>query len=160
MDGKEPHMKCEEENTFKPIAEGGSCRRIYTAMPDQPRPAATAIEYRLPAGGRSAPHSLDADELWFHLGGGEVEIVRSEQDGNLSRIRLRPGGHCLLPAGCVFGARELSGQEAHFGCVVVPGYEDAGLQLYTARQLLQRFPGSWAIWADFMPAYTYETDDR
>lgn len=148
------------QEDFTPIAEGGACRRIYTAGAGQLRPAATAIEYRLPPGGRSAPHSLDADELWFHLGGGEVEMIRSEKDGSLSHIRLRPGDYCMLPAGCVFGARELSGKGAAFGCVVVPGYEEAGLQLYTVDQLRQRFPGAWRIWADLLPADAWKEDDR
>lgn len=153
-------MDPREQESFTPIAEGGACRRIYTAESGGSRPGATAIEYRLPPGGCSAPHSLDADELWFHLGGGEVEMIRSEKDGSLSHIRLRPGGHCLLPAGCIFGARELSGRGAAFGCVVVPGYEDDGLRLYTADQLRRRFPESWRVWAALLPPDAWKEDDR
>ena len=75
-------------------------------------------------------------------------------------IRLRPGGHCLLPAGCIFGARELSGRGAAFGCVVVPGYEDDGLRLYTADQLRRRFPESWRVWAALLPPDAWKEDDR
>ncbi len=153
-------MKHWKEEGFTPIKEGGYCRRIYTGPSQHGRPLATAIDYWLPAGGCSAPHSLDADELWLHLGGGDVELIRTYPDGSLSRITLCPGGHYLLPAGCIFAARERSGQGAKISCVVIPGYEDAGLRLYTSGELEGMFPGSEKIWMEFMEQEALDDEDR
>ena len=115
-------------NGFMPIDEGGYCKRIYTSAVGEGRPITTAIEYILPAGGMSALHTLDADEMWIHLGGGILDLVYSCGDDSKRRT-LKSGEHCIFPAGCLFGAREVADEDVHVICVVSPGYTDEGFRL-------------------------------
>ena len=135
---------------FTPIDEGGYCKRIYTSPLGETRPITTAIEYILPAGGLSTLHSLDADELWIHLGGGELELVRTCERGEAQLHRLKPGDHFTFPAGCVFGAREVSGEDAHIICVVSPGYTDEGFRLVNAEEIRKVHPDDWKILFPFL----------
>ena len=133
---------------FMPIDEGGYCKRIYTSAFGKERPVTTAIEYILPAGGMSALHTLDADEMWIHLGGGELELVRSCGDVSEKRT-LKPGEHCIFPAGCLFGAWEVSGEDVHVICVVSPGYTDEGFRLVSDREAKQTCQKGWELLIPF-----------
>jgi len=138
---------------FTPIDEGGYCKRIYTSPLGKERPITTAIEYILPAGGTSTLHSLDADELWIHLGGGELELVRTCEQGEAVLHRLKPGEHFTFPAGCVFGAREVSGEDVHVICVVSPGYTDEGFRLVDAEEIRKDYPAGWEKLRCFLRPY-------
>ena len=127
---------------FEALAEGGYCRRIYTGALHQGRPGATAIEYLLPAGGFSALHRLDADELWFHQGGGTIVLWRIVE-GQVVKDALSMGAWMLIPGHTVFGAQGDSQEDARVICVVSPGYEPQGFSLCTLKQLQETAPTDW-----------------
>ena len=111
---------------LEPHPEGGWFRRTWTspAQLDGGRPAATAILFLLAPGERSAPHVVDADELWLWHGPGELDLRVGEQ-----RVRLGPGQpQVLVPAG-VEQATEPAADEVLVSCVVSPGFEWTGFRL-------------------------------
>jgi len=105
--------------------EGGWFRRTWTGPAgDDGRPRATAILYLLAAGESSAPHTVDADELWLWHGPGPLALQVGEE-----RVRLdaaRP--QVLVPAGVRQSAAPVDG-EVLVSCVVSPGFEWAGFTL-------------------------------
>ena len=108
----------------------------------------TAIEYILPANGMSALHTLDADEMWIHLGGGILDLVYSCGDDSKRRT-LKSGEHCIFPAGCLFGAREVADEDVHVICVVSPGYTDEGFRLVSETETKQACPKGWELLLPF-----------
>jgi predicted cupin superfamily sugar epimerase len=65
-----------------PHPEGGWYRRTWVApSPADQRPAGSAILYLLLAGEESAPHRIDATELWHFYGGDPLELVVERPDG-------------------------------------------------------------------------------
>ncbi len=106
--------------------EGGWFRRTWAspAQLDGGRPAATAILFLLAPGERSAPHVVDADELWLWHGPGAL-VLRVGGE----RVLLGPGRpQVLVPAG-VEQSTEPAGDEVLVSCVVCPGFEWAGFRL-------------------------------
>ena len=89
-----------------PHPEGGWYRRTWEAPADPgERPAASAIYYLLLEGEVSAPHRIDATELWHFYDGDPLELWREP-----------PGG---APAVTILGRDVAAGQ--HPQAVVEPG---------------------------------------
>lgn len=115
--------------------EGGWYRRTWQA-PAAPgeRPAASAIYYLLIEGEVSAPHRIDATELWHFYDGDPLELVR-EPPGRapdttiLGRDVLagqRP--QAVVEAGVWQSARPL-GAFALVGATVTPAFRFEGFEL-------------------------------
>jgi uncharacterized protein len=115
-----------ERLDLRPHPEGGWYRRTWTspATLDGGRPAASAIHFLLVPGERSAPHVVDADELWLWHGPGELALLVGGET-----VVLGPDRHqVLVPAG-VEQATEPVAAEVLVSCVVSPGFEWAGFAL-------------------------------
>jgi uncharacterized protein len=67
---------------LEPHPEGGWYRRTWVAeAPAGERPAGSAILYLLLEGEISAPHRIDATELWHFYSGSPLELHREWPDG-------------------------------------------------------------------------------
>jgi predicted cupin superfamily sugar epimerase len=115
-----------ERLDLQPHPEGGWFRRTWTspALLDGGRPAASAIYYLLMPGERSAPHVVDADELWLWHGPGSLTLLVGDE-----RHVLDVGSPQVpVPTG-VRQATEPVDDEVLVTCVVSPGFEWSGFHL-------------------------------
>lgn len=109
-----------------PHPEGGWFRRTWTSPVPVAggRPAATAILFLLAPGERSAPHVVDADELWLWHGPGSL-VLRVGPE----RVVLGPERPQVLVPANVEQCTEPAADEVLASCVVSPGFEWAGFGL-------------------------------
>jgi uncharacterized protein len=115
-----------ERLDLQPHPEGGWFRRTWTspALPNGDRPAATAIYYLLMPGERSAPHVVDADELWLWHGPGTLTLVVDQ-----ATVVLGPESpQVLVPSG-VWQGTDPATDEVLVSCVVSPGFVWEGFRL-------------------------------
>jgi predicted cupin superfamily sugar epimerase len=118
-----------------PHPEGGWYRRTWEA-PAVPgvRPAGSAIYYLLLAGEVSAPHRIDAVELWHFYAGDPLALRREWPDGTHDSTILGPdiaAGHrpqVVVAAGVWQSARPL-GRYALVGATVTPAFTFEGFEL-------------------------------
>ncbi|MEI4273485.1 cupin domain-containing protein [Klenkia sp. LSe6-5] len=105
--------------------EGGWFRRTWTGPAgDGGRPQATAILYLLAVGESSAPHTVDADELWLWHGPGALDLQVGEHQVRLDAAHPQ----VLVPAGVRQSAAPVD-DEVLVSCVVSPGFEWTGFSL-------------------------------
>ncbi|MGY1783088.1 cupin domain-containing protein [Geodermatophilus sp. SYSU D01036] len=110
---------------LEPHPEGGWYRRTWTspaAVGD--RPAATAILFLLAPGERSAPHTVDADELWLWHGPGALVLHVGDERTVLDAAHPQ----VLVPAGAR-QATDPAEDEVLVTCVVSPGFAWRGFRL-------------------------------
>lgn len=115
--------------------EGGWYRRTWEARaPAGERPAASAIYYLLLAGEVSAPHRVDATELWHFYDGDPLELS-CEPPGGAAGVTVlgrdvaagqRP--QAVVEAGVWQWARPL-GSYALVGATVTPAFTFEGFEL-------------------------------
>lgn len=118
-----------------PHPEGGWYRRTWVA-PAGPgdRPAASAIYYLLLEGEVSAPHRIDATELWHFYAGDPLELTCERPDGSKDQTVLGPdveGGQVpqlVVEAGVWQSARPL-GRFTLAGATVTPAFVFEGFEL-------------------------------
>jgi predicted cupin superfamily sugar epimerase len=118
-----------------PHPEGGWYRRTWTA-PEDPgvRPAGSAIYYLLLAGEVSAPHRIDATELWHFYAGDPLEHTREFADGTVRRAVLGPDvaagqePQVVVGPGVWQSARPL-GRFALVGATVTPAFSFEGFEV-------------------------------
>ena len=118
-----------------PHPEGGWYRRTWVAetVGDE-RPAGSAIIYLLLAGESSAPHRIDATELWHFYAGDPLELTRERADGTVDITVMGPDvtmGQCpqvVVAPGEWQSARPL-GQYSLMGATVVPAFTFDGFEL-------------------------------
>ncbi|MGY1615123.1 cupin domain-containing protein [Geodermatophilus sp. SYSU D00691] len=110
---------------LEPHPEGGWYRRTWTSPAELTgRPAATAILFLLAPGERSAPHVVDADELWLWHGPGPLVLRRGGEP-----VVLDAGNpQVLVPAGTEQATEPVT-DEVLVSCVVSPGFEWSGFRL-------------------------------
>ncbi len=118
-----------------PHPEGGWYRRTWEApSAGGERPAGSAIYYLLLAGEVSAPHRIDATELWHFYTGDPLELRREGPDGRGDVCILGPdvtAGHVpqlVVEAGVWQSARPL-GRFALVGATVTPAFTFEGFEL-------------------------------
>lgn len=118
-----------------PHPEGGWYRRTWVAeAADGARPAGSAIYYLLLAGEVSAPHRVDATELWHFYDGDPLELTREWPDGRLHVKILGPDVHAgqvpqlVVEAGVWQSARPL-GSYTLVGATVTPAFSFDGFEL-------------------------------
>jgi hypothetical protein len=118
-----------------PHPEGGWYRRTWEAPAKVgERPAASAIYYLLLEGEVSAPHRIDAAEVWHFYDGDPLELVREPSGGPAEVIILgrdvsagqRP--QAVVEAGVWQWARPL-GRYALVGATVTPAFTFEGFEL-------------------------------
>jgi len=124
-----------EELGLVPHPEGGWYRRTWEAdAPQGRRPAGSAIYYLLLAGETSAPHRIDATELWHFYAGDPLELRLEGPDGLEEVHVLGPDvslGHrpqAVVGAGVWQSARPL-GRYALVGATVTPAFRFEGFEL-------------------------------
>jgi predicted cupin superfamily sugar epimerase len=118
-----------------PHPEGGWFRRTWEA-PAAPgaRPAGSAIYYLLLEGEVSAPHRIDAAELWHFYAGDPLELRREWPDGRHDVTILGPDlaagqrPQVVVDAGVWQSARPL-GRYALVGATVTPAFTFEGFEL-------------------------------
>jgi hypothetical protein len=118
-----------------PHPEGGWYRRTWVApSAAEERPAGSAIYFLLLEGEVSAPHRIDATEIWHFYAGDPLELTREWPDGSTDRTVLGPdleGGQrpqLVIEAGVWQSARPL-GTFTLVGATVTPAFEFAGFEL-------------------------------
>jgi uncharacterized protein len=118
-----------------PHPEGGWYRRTWTApAPPGERPAASAILYLLLAGEESAPHRIDATELWHFYAGDPLELRLEGPEGAVQTTVMGPdvmAGQTpqqVVASGQWQSARPL-GRYALVGATVTPAFTYEGFEL-------------------------------
>ena len=118
-----------------PHPEGGWYRRTWVAdAEDGTRPAGSAIYYLLLEGEVSAPHRVDATELWHFYDGDPLELRREWPDGRSDVQVLGPdvmsgqSPQVVVDAGVWQSARPL-GRYALVGATVTPAFVFEGFEL-------------------------------
>ena len=115
--------------------EGGWYRRTWVAPSGaDERPAGSAILYLLLAHERSAPHRIDATELWHFYAGDPLELRCESADGRTDVHVMGPGAdrgqepQVVVPPGIWQSARPL-GAYALMGATVCPAFTFQGFEL-------------------------------
>ena len=118
-----------------PHPEGGWYRRTWVAeAEDGRRPGGSAIYYLLLEGEVSAPHRIDATELWHFYAGDPLELFLEWPDGTRAARVLGPdvaAGHvpqAVVDAGVWQWARPL-GRYTLVGATVTPAFTFDGFEL-------------------------------
>ena len=118
-----------------PHPEGGWFRRTWVAhaAPGE-RPAASAIYYLLLEGEVSAPHRIDATELWHFYAGQPLEVTREAPHGARdvqvlgADVTAGQRPQLVVEAGVWQSARPL-GRYALVGATVTPAFTFEGFEL-------------------------------
>jgi hypothetical protein len=115
--------------------EGGWYRRTWEApSPVGERPAASAIYYLLLQGEVSAPHRIDATEVWHFYAGDPLELHREPSRAAANVTILGPDigagqrPQAVVEAGVWQWARPL-GRYALVGATVTPAFTFEGFEL-------------------------------
>ncbi len=123
---------------LSPHPEGGWYRRTWVAAAeDGGRPRGSAIYYLLLEGEVSAPHRIDATELWHFYAGDPLELSCERGDGGSDVHVMGPdvaGGQepqVVVPPGTWQSARPL-GAYSLMGATVCPGFTFEGFELRSA----------------------------
>lgn len=118
-----------------PHPEGGWYRRTWVAAAaGDERPSGSAIYYLLMEGEVSAPHRVDATELWHFYDGDPLELCLEEDDGTRDVRVLGPdvaagqAPQVVVPPGVWQSARPL-GRYTLVGATVSPAFTFEGFEL-------------------------------
>jgi predicted cupin superfamily sugar epimerase len=118
-----------------PHPEGGWYRRTWVAPASAgARPAGSAINYLLLDGEVSAPHRIDATEVWHFYAGDPLELNREWPDGRVDSVVLGPDvaagqtPQAVVEPGVWQSARPL-GAFAFVGATVTPAFTFEGFEL-------------------------------
>ncbi len=118
-----------------PHPEGGWFRRTWVAdSADGERPSGSAIIYLLLEGELSAPHRIDATELWHFYAGDPLELTCERSDGPAEvmvlgiEIGAGQSPQIVVPPGTWQSARTL-GRYTLVGATVTPAFTFEGFEL-------------------------------
>jgi predicted cupin superfamily sugar epimerase len=118
-----------------PHPEGGWFRRTWVAPASgDERPAGSAILYLLLEGEDSAPHRIDATELWHFYAGDPLELTRTWPDGTAVTRVMGPdieagqSPQLVVDSGIWQSARSL-GRYSLMGATVTPAFTFEGFEL-------------------------------
>lgn len=107
----------------------------------------TTIYFLLPAGGFSAFHRIQSDEVWHFYAGQALNIYMIDLTGKLSVIKLGSNlsdgetYQAVVPAGCWFASKPASRTDYSLvGCTVSPGFDFADFELADANELSDSYP--------------------
>jgi len=120
---------------LEPHPEGGWYRRTWVAESNgDERPTGSAIYYLLLEGEQSAPHRIDATEIWHFYAGDPLELRIEWPDGRPdvhvmgSRVADGQVPQVVVPAGVWQSARPLGGYTL-VGATVSPAFSFEGFEL-------------------------------
>ncbi|MEU8896076.1 cupin domain-containing protein [Nocardia sp. NPDC048505] len=125
-----------EQLDLRPHPEGGWYRETWRSgvefTPEGyagPRASATAIYFLLPAGERSAPHTVASDELWlWHRGGALLLNIGGEEIVLGPDVAAGQRPQAVVPGGVSQSARPVD-EDVLVSCVVAPGFDFADFRL-------------------------------
>ena len=132
-----------------PHPEGGYYQSTFKAEQNQPdeRLDYTSIYFLLTKQDKSHFHQLTADELWYFHEGDALDIHLIYPNGRYVVERLGLNIDALerpqvkVPKGTIFGSMlAAGGSYGLVGCMVAPGFTFDDFKLFTATELLRRFP--------------------
>jgi predicted cupin superfamily sugar epimerase len=120
---------------LEPHPEGGWYRRTWVAesVAGQ-RPTGSAIYYLLLSGEQSAPHRIDATEVWHFYAGDALELRLEWPDGRVDvhvmgvDIEGGEAPQVVVPPGIWQSARPLGGYSL-IGATVSPAFTFEGFEL-------------------------------
>jgi uncharacterized protein len=120
---------------LEPHPEGGWYRRTWVAeSSDDVRPTGSAIYYLLLEGEVSAPHRIDATEIWHFYAGDPLELHREWADGRSDTQVMGPSvdegqvPQVVVPAG-VWQSAQPRGRYSLVGATVSPAFRFEGFEL-------------------------------
>jgi predicted cupin superfamily sugar epimerase len=120
---------------LEPHPEGGWYRRTWVAeAPEGIRPIGSAIVYLLLEGETSAPHRIDATEIWHFYAGDPLEHTREWTDGRTQTVVMGPDvtagqlPQVVVEQGIWQSARPL-GRYALIGATVSPAFTFEGFEV-------------------------------
>jgi uncharacterized protein len=116
---------------MQPHPEGGWYAETFrdAAADATGRSRSSAIYYLLDDGEQSAPHRIDAVEVWHHYAGGPLAMRVGDDDvvlGTDLAAGERP--QVVVPTGVWQSARPVNGWVL-VGCTVAPAFEFTGFEL-------------------------------
>ena len=137
------------------LPEGGFYGSIYPHG-DSVHSGVSSIYYLVTPDSFSSFHQLTSDEVWHFLQGDALEQVQIYPDGSVRKYRLGSDIHggessvTIVPADVWQGTRLVSGGEyALCGCTVNPAYTDKCYTHGVYDQLLELFPGTEELLAQY-----------
>ncbi len=115
---------------LSPHPEGGHYREIWRdAPPDGSRGAASTIHFLLAAGERSAPHRVDAAEIWVWNAGSPLRLTIGSETLTLGpNLQAGERLQAIVPAHIWQDAEPLGGW-ALVTCLVAPAFTFEGFEL-------------------------------
>jgi predicted cupin superfamily sugar epimerase len=115
------------------------------------RSALTTIYFLLPAGAVSRLHRVRSDEIWIHIEGAALELLRIPPDEwRLDRITLGTLAEGHAPVECVpanwWQAARSTGEYSLVSCAVGPGFEFGDFEMMSEKpgiidELRREIPG-------------------
>lgn len=141
-----------------PHKEGGYFKRSFESTElitdqelsvsyDGDRKLYTSIYFLLTSNNISHFHRLKSDELWYFHGGHSLMIHIIDEQGQYKEFKLGldiENGEVpqvLVPKNCIFGSSVPEENAfALVGCMVSPGFEFTDFELFTQKELLEKYP--------------------
>ncbi len=107
----------------------------------------TSIYFLLPSEEVSHFHRLKSDELWYYHGGSPLTIHVIHENGEYEELKLgldlEKGEvpQILVKKNSIFGSSVMEKDTCSLvGCMVSPGFEFRDFELFTQKELLEKYP--------------------
>lgn len=106
----------------------------------------TSIYFLLTSDNVSKFHSIAGQEIWYHHEGSPLTVHVLTESG-YQRLKVGPEGlegnrpQVLVPEGSIFGST-VDAEDAYclVSCAVAPGFDFADFRMYSAKELLEKWP--------------------
>lgn len=143
-----------EKLQLKPHPEGGYYSETYRSGLDiagAERSLATCIYFLMTSDNVSKFHTIAGDEIWFYHEGSPLTVHILSENG-YEKLLVGPldgpGHHPqqLVPPGVIFGSTvEDPDSYSLVSCMVAPGFDFRDFRLYSADELLAKWPDAKEI---------------
>lgn len=107
----------------------------------------TSIYFLLESTNVSHFHRLISDELWYFHAGSSLSIHVIHEDGNYEKLKLGLDldkgevPQVLVPKNAIFGTNVTDERTfALVGCMVSPGFDFQDFELFSQKDLLEKYP--------------------
>ncbi len=107
----------------------------------------TSIYFLLTSNDVSHFHRLKSDELWYFHAGSPLVIHIIDEEGNYIEKKLGldldngEEPQVLVPKNCIFGSSVAAKDSFSLvGCMVAPGFAYEDFELFTQKELLDKYP--------------------
>ncbi|KOC55585.1 cupin [Clostridium botulinum] len=136
-----------EKLNLKKHPEGGYYKESFTSQDTiGSRQLWTSIYFLLNSGEVSHFHRLKSDELWYFHDGEALTIYMISPSGELIEkqvglnIEQGEAPQVLVPKGYIFGSTMNNEGFSLVGCMVSPGFQFQDFELFTRKELLEKYP--------------------